>query len=222
MGFGQGKGYRNIIGRDPSVHSQSAQGIKQPQKSPILNFFHIKTKKEKLYDELEKPTVDFIEKNFGEIVSYKELDSQEEGEVYRIVTQKRIGNQIQYREFRLFLDDDAINDFFLYNLYDIIPDYDETKELLKKYSDMGKFKEENNKDYNSYPIESLLDYANLQDENGINFIKKLRAKYGDIRLINDLKNSSIINNKPISLPDGEIMFEIEYDKDYGPNLEINL
>ena len=30
LGKGTGKGYKNIIGRDSSVHSQSAKGIKQP------------------------------------------------------------------------------------------------------------------------------------------------------------------------------------------------
>jgi len=29
---GKGKGYKNVIGKDPYVHSQSARGIKQPQK----------------------------------------------------------------------------------------------------------------------------------------------------------------------------------------------
>lgn len=32
MGKGKGKGYKNIIGKDPSVHAQSAKGIKQPQR----------------------------------------------------------------------------------------------------------------------------------------------------------------------------------------------
>jgi len=32
MGKGRGKGYKNIMGRDPIVHSQSRKGIKQPQK----------------------------------------------------------------------------------------------------------------------------------------------------------------------------------------------
>ena len=29
---GKGRGYKNVIGKDPYVHSQSARGIKQPQK----------------------------------------------------------------------------------------------------------------------------------------------------------------------------------------------
>jgi len=32
LGKGKGKGYSNIAGRDPMVHSQSAKGIKQPQR----------------------------------------------------------------------------------------------------------------------------------------------------------------------------------------------
>ena len=34
-GRGQGKGYKNIMGKDPSVHSQSAKGMKQPQRVTI-------------------------------------------------------------------------------------------------------------------------------------------------------------------------------------------
>lgn len=32
LGKGKGMGYRNIIGKDPAVHSQSARGMKQPQR----------------------------------------------------------------------------------------------------------------------------------------------------------------------------------------------
>jgi len=38
LGKGKGKGYRNIVGKDPHVHSQSAKGIKQPQKIPDTKF----------------------------------------------------------------------------------------------------------------------------------------------------------------------------------------
>jgi hypothetical protein len=39
LGKGKGKGYKNIAPRDPKVHSQSARGIKQPQRVPdnVLN-----------------------------------------------------------------------------------------------------------------------------------------------------------------------------------------
>jgi hypothetical protein len=45
---GSGKrGYHNIIGKDPMVHSQSAKGIKQPQKVPMV---HERKKLPKLTD----------------------------------------------------------------------------------------------------------------------------------------------------------------------------
>jgi len=36
MGKGRGKGYKNLTGRDPKVHSMSARGMKQPQRVPII------------------------------------------------------------------------------------------------------------------------------------------------------------------------------------------
>ncbi len=37
MGKGTGKGYKNIISSDKKIHSQSAKGIKQPQRiNPII------------------------------------------------------------------------------------------------------------------------------------------------------------------------------------------
>lgn len=37
MGKGRGKGYKNIVGKDPKVHAQSARGRKQPERiSPII------------------------------------------------------------------------------------------------------------------------------------------------------------------------------------------
>lgn len=35
LGRGTGKGYKNIVGKDPRVHSDSARGRKQPQKIPF-------------------------------------------------------------------------------------------------------------------------------------------------------------------------------------------
>ncbi len=37
MGTGTGKGYKNILGNDRTIHSQSARGIKQPQKVNVMN-----------------------------------------------------------------------------------------------------------------------------------------------------------------------------------------
>jgi hypothetical protein len=36
MGYGTGKGYKNIIGKDKKVHSDSAQGKKQPQNVNVI------------------------------------------------------------------------------------------------------------------------------------------------------------------------------------------
>ena len=43
MGKGRGKGYSNITGKDPSVHSDSARGRKQPQRINSLASRGIKT-----------------------------------------------------------------------------------------------------------------------------------------------------------------------------------
>jgi len=48
LGKNKGKGYRNIIGKDPHVHSQSAKGIKQPLKNPIINKINLMSKSDTL------------------------------------------------------------------------------------------------------------------------------------------------------------------------------
>ena len=58
MGQGKGKGYKNIIGKDPMVHSQSAKGRKQPQKIPQSM---AKNKK-------EKDITDFKEGTFHTVI----------------------------------------------------------------------------------------------------------------------------------------------------------
>jgi len=37
LGLGTGKGYKNLQGRDPKVHSDSSKGLKQAQQIPVLN-----------------------------------------------------------------------------------------------------------------------------------------------------------------------------------------
>jgi len=39
MGRGTGKGYKNIIGKDPRVHKDSSKGIKQPQNIDMIDRF---------------------------------------------------------------------------------------------------------------------------------------------------------------------------------------
>jgi len=36
LGKGKGKGYKNLAGRDPKIHSDSSKGRKQPQKMPFI------------------------------------------------------------------------------------------------------------------------------------------------------------------------------------------
>ena len=47
LGRGRGKGYKNLQSRDPRVHSQSARGIKQPQKIPQCPMLSDLKKKDK-------------------------------------------------------------------------------------------------------------------------------------------------------------------------------
>ena len=55
MMVGSGKrGYHNIIGKDPSVHSQSAQGIKQPQRIPFEPNIRYKVISQKEWNETPK------------------------------------------------------------------------------------------------------------------------------------------------------------------------
>ena len=69
MGKGQGKGYKNLAGKDPMVHSQSARGMKQPQRvneAMMLNGFAEanKPKKSQTYMSWEE-----IERQHGKITT---------------------------------------------------------------------------------------------------------------------------------------------------------
>lgn len=76
MGMGTGKGYRNMIGKDPNVHSLSAKGIKQPQKVPFC--FNKNSTFKKDYDERHKEP-DYNETNITEL----ELYTENNGDLYR-------------------------------------------------------------------------------------------------------------------------------------------
>lgn len=49
LGKGRGKGYKNLTGKDPKVHSQSAKGMKQPQRMSMAQKLAV-TKNLKLKD----------------------------------------------------------------------------------------------------------------------------------------------------------------------------
>ena len=52
MGKGRGKGYSNITGKDPRVHSQSAKGIKQPQNIPMSSMLRKRIEKEDFFSKI--------------------------------------------------------------------------------------------------------------------------------------------------------------------------
>lgn len=61
---GRGKGYKNVLGKDPMIHSQSAKGIKQPQRIPINIKAFIQSNKDLVNKELQnKNKLDNIEFN---------------------------------------------------------------------------------------------------------------------------------------------------------------
>lgn len=65
MDIGRGKGYRNVIGKDPKVHGDSARGRKQPQRIP-----YIQTRIDQNADvvlNVDDLSWDEIEKRFGKL-----------------------------------------------------------------------------------------------------------------------------------------------------------
>jgi hypothetical protein len=110
MGKGQGKGFKNIIGKDPMVHSQSAKGMKQPQKVPpfVQNILRgIKRPKTKTNtDDVDNILEDIgvkekpkSVKNLPEGLTEIKFDPSVEGEVSGA---KRLSGQVQARAGSLF------------------------------------------------------------------------------------------------------------------------
>jgi len=111
LGKGKGKGYKNIQGRDPKIHSDSARGRKQPQRMPNLSKLeneykvllnndirdfsqgleNIKTKKR--MDEIEKTFKDsekrlkFIKeqspKRFTKAMEEQAIDNEEKDSIFQ-------------------------------------------------------------------------------------------------------------------------------------------
>jgi len=67
LGKGKGKGYKNLQGRDPKIHSDSARGRKQPQKIPE---YQMRT------SNINNSPSDLIYNNFG-IYMTKEISGRE-------------------------------------------------------------------------------------------------------------------------------------------------
>jgi len=76
-GKGRGMGYKNIMPRDPKIHSDSSKGRKQPQRIPNLtNKQEAKSRKEwgKRYMESPEPEIEeYIQDSFNEDKSDSEI-----------------------------------------------------------------------------------------------------------------------------------------------------
>jgi len=108
---GKGKGYKNVMGKDPYVHSQSARGIKQPQRIPqVFNTAETsihKTKpktdaEQELIDAFDSTTLKEIRKefDFDKIVSFNEDDT----DVFRFETDSG-------EEYYIFPDEERAEKF---------------------------------------------------------------------------------------------------------------
>jgi hypothetical protein len=84
LGKGTGSGYKNLIPKDPSIHSQSAKGIKQPQRVWIVN--RIPKAKGKEREELIAEYDKILEKI--EKIENKEEISEDDDELYDSLQQE--------------------------------------------------------------------------------------------------------------------------------------
>ena len=105
MGKGQGKGYKNLAGKDPMVHSQSARGMKQPQRVNIP----IQTKPKLTEEEKEAFEIfgdDFFKLRDNLISDYGKIENirEEEAGVWMIETE-------QDAEFFIFENEDRAEIF---------------------------------------------------------------------------------------------------------------
>ena len=76
MATGQGSGYKNVIGVDPKVHSESAQGIKQPQRITANTFQYISARSNPVDIQNSPEDLEFGNKGvyMSTTMSGKELD----------------------------------------------------------------------------------------------------------------------------------------------------
>jgi hypothetical protein len=82
MGYGNGKGYKNIQGSDPTIHSQSAQGVKQPQKVSFIPFLNkSEDKGQTLIHEIKYD--ESVDEDKGE-TGWEELKGRSEAKIQQI------------------------------------------------------------------------------------------------------------------------------------------
>lgn len=123
MGRGRGKGYKNIIGRDPHIHRMSAKGIKQPQKvsfpytakyigikpfkSDQLNIYEARDKfKDTPFQIKERGDKFFIFGGYGstEIIDKKELTKSYVEDMKKDYIKKRNKEKVLTREMNKALE----------------------------------------------------------------------------------------------------------------------
>lgn len=75
MGLGKGKGYSNMIPKDPNVHKDSAKGIKQPENPIIMTPEpHYDSYQQEIVDLMGKDNLEQIQKDYGDITEFREED----------------------------------------------------------------------------------------------------------------------------------------------------
>jgi hypothetical protein len=130
MGKGKGRGYKNLMGRDPRVHSDSAKGRKQPQRIALFpitklqkpknySFYYegveIATTKAKNPEEAEKK-VNVLNPDNWEVESKTELTEEERkrGDIGYYFSFS--GNTIDYRPFNFASNEEEAKKRFVNDL----------------------------------------------------------------------------------------------------------
>jgi hypothetical protein len=189
------KGYYNVIGIDPRVHSQSAKGISQPQRIKTLMFggkISDRTDEEKeLIEATDKETLKQIQDELsikdGDISSFRE----EQSGVYEF----DIGNQTYY----LFDDEDTAEEFAK----------DRVREDLEENPDL----------FTPSWLENHIDTENLRDQLESYVSDSNRSYYDDIasesdkeyqnRQIAELVQSGFLDDDDVRDENGELLDEDE-------------
>jgi len=143
MGKGMGKGYKNLQGRDPKIHSDSARGRKQPQKISHFRYGDKPLKSPKytggkiyshhlseLYDRWEKEVIYDVATDT--IDNLYPTDSYQTYEVAEFVAD-------EVKDFKIYQDTHSYGDnyFIVKNIKGRgFPDYDDVMEKVAKQMNM--------------------------------------------------------------------------------------
>ncbi len=120
MGKGTGKGYKNLMGSDKKIHSQSAKGIKQPQR--VKNIISPQQQstlifKKKYFDKFKK----LLNPKLPQFIENKVLSEKEINLLKRRLNNKEITRAevffLQDEGFRLTLEQEEKGKAWLINLW---------------------------------------------------------------------------------------------------------